>query len=398
MGDLLRLAYGALRGHRQRSMLSMLGIAIGIAAVVLLTSIGEGTRRYILGQFAQFGTHIVAINPGKQETFGVPGMMGGTTQKLTLADAAALQRVPGVELIVPMVVGQGQVEARGRSRSVAIYGVTSDMPALWKFDLGIGEFLPAGDWDREYQVAVLGPKLKEELFGPDNPLGSFVRIAGRRLRVVGVMAPKGQILGADIDDVAYVPAATALSLFNRVDLFEIDIEYSENASTERVIEDIKAILTARHAGREDYTITTQEEMLSVFGNVMNMITIAVGAIGGISLLVGAVGIMTMMWISVGERTHEIGLMKAVGAPSAAVLQLFLTEAMVLGLFGGALGVGLGLGLVGLIHLFLPALPLGTPPEYVLAALGISLATGLASGLLPARRASRMDPIEALRAE
>lgn len=398
MRDMIGLAFGALRGHRQRSILSVLGIAIGIASVVLLTSIGEGTRRYILEQFSQFGTHIIAINPGKSETFGIPGIMGGSTQKLTLADSEALKRVPGVELVVPLIYAQASVEAEGRARSVNIYGVSSDMPELWKFRVGIGSFLPAGDVERESQVAVLGPKLATELFGAESPLGRFVRISGRRLRVIGVMAPKGQILGADIDDVAYVPVATAFSLFNSAELFEIDLEYSESASTARVVADVKAILTERHAGREDYTLNTQEEMLSVFGNVMNIITLAVGAIGGISLLVGAVGILTMMWISVGERTHEIGLLKALGATSRGVLQVFMTEAVVLGLVGGLAGVGIGLGLVALIHLVLPDLPLGTPPEYVAAALAISFATGLVSGILPARRAAGMDPIEALRVE
>jgi len=398
MRDIIALAFGALARHRQRSMLSMLGIAIGIASVVMLTSIGEGTRLFILNHFSQFGTHIIAINPGKSETFGIPGLMGGTTQKLTLEDAEALKRVAGVDLVVPLVVGQGRVEALGRARSVAIYGVTSDMPKLWQFEVGIGEFLPQQDSQRESQVAVLGPKLKTEIFGTDNPLGKFVRVADRRLRVIGVMAPKGQILGVDLDDVAYMPVATAMSIFNRVDLFEIDVEYSESLPTEQVVANVKAVLTERHAGREDYTLNTQEAMLDVFGNVMNMITIAVGAIGGISLLVGAVGIMTMMWISVGERVHEIGLLKAIGATSGSVQRLFMTEAVVLGFVGGALGVGLGLGSVSLITAFVPSLPLGTPPEYIVAALVVSLLTGLISGILPARRASLMNPIDALRAE
>jgi len=398
MNETLRLAFGALTGHRQRSLLSILGISIGIAAVVLLTSVGEGTRRYILGEFSQFGTHIIGINPGKSETFGIPGVMGGTTQKLTIDDSEALERIPGVELVVPLVIGQARVEARGLGRSVFVYGVTSDMPELWRFDLGYGEFLPETDPRRASTVTVLGPKLKSELFGDENPLGEFVRIAGRRLRVVGVMAPKGQILGTDIDDVAYIPVATALSLFNMAELTEIDLSYAEGASTKRVVDDITALLTERHAGREDFTVTTQEAMLSVFGNVMDVITVSVGGIGAISLLVGAIGILTMMWISVGERTSEIGLLKALGATSHQVLGLFMAEAVVLGLAGGLLGVAGGLGLVALIRLGLPALPHGTPPEYVVAALGVSLVTGLASGILPARRAAAMDPIDALRTE
>ena len=382
MRDLFHFAMGAILGHRQRSLLSMLGIAIGIAAVVLLTSMGEGTHRFISAEFSQFGTHIIAINPGKAETFGIPGMMGGTTQKLTIDDAVALRRVQGVDRIVPIVFGQGRVEGGGRARSIMIFGVTSEMPALWKFDVGIGQFLPEGDWRRESQVCVLGAKVARELFVDQNPLGKFVRVADRRLRVIGVMAPRGAIFGQDIDDVAYVPAATALELFNRDELSEIDLEYSEAAPTARVVRDVKRILTERHGGREDYTLNTQEEMLSVMGGVMDVITMAVGAIGGISLLVGAVGILTMMWISVGERTGEIGLMKALGATSSNILRVFMAEAFVLGLLGGAFGVVLGLSSVVLIRTFVPDLPLGTPPEFVVAAFVISISTGLLAESCP----------------
>ncbi|MFT7480614.1 MAG: putative ABC transport system permease protein, partial [Gammaproteobacteria bacterium] len=187
MGDLFSLALGAILGARQRSLLSMFGIAIGIASVVLLTSMGEGTRRFISAEFSQFGTHIITIKPGKAETFGIPGMMGGTTQKLTLQDALALRRVSGVERIVPLVIGQGRVEGNGRARSVNIFGVTSETPALWSFEVGIGRFLPAGDWRRQSQVCVLGARLARELFAEGNPLGQFVRVADRRLRVIGVM-------------------------------------------------------------------------------------------------------------------------------------------------------------------------------------------------------------------
>jgi len=398
MGDLFYLAAHAIMGARLRSLLSMLGIAIGIASVILLTSMGEGTRRFISGEFSQFGTHIIGINPGKTETFGIPGMMGGTTQKLTLDDAIALKRVQGVLRVVPLVVGQGRVEGAGRARSVFVYGVTSEMPALWKFEVGVGSFLPRGDWHRESPVCVLGARLARELFVEENPLGEFVRVADRRLRVIGVMAPRGRILGQDIDDVAYVPAPTAMALFNRDELTEIDLEYSPTVVTSRLVADAKAVLTERHGGREDFTLFTQEEMLSVFGSVMDVITLAVGAIGGISLLVGAVGILTMMWISVGERTGEIGLMKALGATSQAILQVFMAEAIVLGLIGGTVGVLFGLLMVALIRTLVPDLPLGTPPEYVAASFVISFVTGLVAGILPARRAAAMDPIEALRVD
>ncbi|HEY4572786.1 MAG TPA: ABC transporter permease, partial [Thermoanaerobaculia bacterium] len=210
MRDLIRLALGAVLSHRLRSGLSMLGIGIGIASVILLTSIGEGTRRYMIGLFTQFGTNMMQITPGKSETMGIPGVLGGTTHKVTIDDALALERLPGVEEIVPVAFGAARVEANGRGRSVFIYGVTPNIPKAWKFDVRQGSFWPPGDPSRALQLAVLGPKLKRELFGEANALGQFVRIGGTRFRVIGIMASKGQFLGFDIDDAAYVPVANAL--------------------------------------------------------------------------------------------------------------------------------------------------------------------------------------------
>jgi len=395
--DLLRLALGSVLGHRLRSVLSMVGIAIGIASVILLTSIGEGTRRYMVGQFTQFGTNLIAIHPGKTQTTGLPGVFGGTTRKLTLDDALAVGRVPGVEEVVPVAFGSARMEANDRARSLFVYGVTPNVPKAWKFSVRQGGFWPAGDPQRGAQVAVLGPKAKRELFGETNALGRFVRIGGARFRVIGVMSSKGQFLGFDIDDAAYVPVASALKLFNLPEVNEIDVVYSQAALSERVERDIRRLLAERH-GSEDFSVTTQAAMLEVFDNVMNVVTMAVGAIAGISLLVGAIGILTMMWIAVGERTAEIGLARAVGATRGQVHLLFLTEAAALSTAGGTLGVLVGMGLAALLRLAIPGLPVSTPPLFVALAVGVSLATGLLSGLLPARRAAALDPIEALRAE
>jgi putative ABC transport system permease protein len=397
-GDLGSIALGAVRGHRLRSFLSMLGIAIGIAAVILLTSIGEGTRRYMIAEFTQFGTNVLAVNPGKTETAGIPGVFGGTTHKLTIDDAQSLARLPGVEKVVPVAMGQARVEAGARGRSVFVYGVTSDVPDVWKFEVRQGSFLPPGDPRRGGSVAVLGPTLKRELFGERNALGAFVRIAGMRLRVVGVMAPKGQILGIDIDDSAYVPVATAMQMFNLDELMEVDVLFSHEGLTAGVERAVRRRLTDRHAGHEDFTITTQTAMLEVFDNVMNVVTLAVAGIGAISLLVGAIGVLTMMWIAVSERIREIGLMRAVGATPEQVEHLFLLESVVVTLVGGAGGIVLGLAIAGIIRLTVPGLPVYTPFGYVLAALAVSAAAGLLSGIVPARRAAALDPVEALRGE
>ncbi len=396
--DLLRLGSGALRGHRLRSFLSMLGIAIGVAAVILLTSLGEGARRYLVNEFSQFGTNVLTVNPGKTETGGIPGIFGGTTRKLTIDDAEALARSPALETVVPIAAGQARVEGNGRGRSVAIYGATADLPEVLKFGVGQGSFLPEGDPRRGASVAVLGPRLKRELFGERNALGRFVRIAGARLRVIGVMEPKGRILGMDIDDAAYVPVATAMRLFNLEELQEIDVVFAHEGREEAAIEAVRSILIERHRGEEDFTIVSQSEMLEVFGRVMDIVTLAVAVIASISLLVGAVGIFTMMWISVGERVSEIGLMRALGATARQVQDLFLCEAILLTTVGGLAGLAFGLVVTGIVRWLLPDLPARAPIGFVLAALGVSVLVGLLSGVGPARRAATLKPIEALRAE
>ena len=398
MRELLHLATGALRAHRLRSALSMLGIGIGVASVILLTSIGEGTRVYLLSQFTQFGTNILAVNPGKSKTLGIPGVLGGTTRKLTIDDAEALERVWGVETVVPVTMGLARVEAGERGRSVSVLGATPDLPTLWRFGARQGSFWPKGDPRRGAPLAVLGPKLAHELFGERSALGELVRIAGGRFRVVGVMEPKGQMMGFDIDDVAYVPVASAMQLFDQDELFEIDLIYANAREAARVEAEVKRLLTLRHGGEEDFTVTSQEAMLDVFGKVMDVVTMAVGAIAGISLLVGATGILTMMWIAVGERTSEIGLVRALGASRAQVQGLFLAEAAILATLGGVAGVAAGLGLGWALRLAVPGLPVETPLRFVVAGLVVSVLTGLVSGVAPARRAAGLDPIEALRAE
>jgi len=396
--DLLRLSSGAMRGHPLRSALSMLGIAIGVAAVVLLTSLGEGARRYIVAQFSQFGTNVIAINPGKVETGGLPGAFGGTTRKLTIADSEALARLPSVLRVVPIAMGQARVEGGGRGRSVIVQGTTSALPEVFTFEIGQGSFLPPGDPRRGASVAVLGPTLKRELFGEANALGEFVRVAGARLRVIGIMAPKGRMLGFDIDDAAYIPVATAMRIFNLDELNEIDILFPHEGMTDSVAESARALLTERHGGKEDFTLMKQTEMLDVFGKVMDVVTLSVAVIAAISLLVGAIGIFTMMWISVGERVAEIGLMRALGATAQQVHGIFLAEAVLLTTLGGISGLVLGLAMMFIMQMILPGIPLGAPVEYVVGALVMSAVAGLVSGVSPARRAAALEPVDALRAE
>jgi putative ABC transport system permease protein len=395
--DFLRLTGGSLIAHRLRTFLTTLGIAVGIAAVMLLTSIGEGIHQFVLSEFTQFGTTIVGINPGRTTTHGASTGVFGTVRPLTIEDAQALKRLPFARAVVPFVQGNAEVEAGNRRRRTSIYGAGPEMPEAFSMYVQSGRFLPHDDPTAPRALAVLGSKLRQELFGDSNPLGQRIRVGGNRYRVIGVMEPKGTVLGFDLDDTVYIPAARGLELFNRNSLFEIDLLYKKTVKADTVVAGIKKLLIARH-GREDFTVTTQEQMLDVLGSILNILTFAVGAIGGISLLVGAIGIVTIMTIAVNERTSEIGLIRALGARRSQVLSLFLGEAVVLAAVGGIAGLLLGVGIANLLHLALPALPVHTPWFFVVAAEAVAVLIGLLAGVLPAQRAARLDPVEALRAE
>lgn len=395
--DFLSLTGGSLIAHRLRTFLTTLGIAVGIAAVMLLTSIGEGVHQFVLSEFTQFGTTIVGINPGRTTTHGASTGVFGTVRPLTIEDTEALKRLPFARAVVPFVQGNAEVEAGNRRRRTTVYGAGPEMPEAFSMHVQSGRFLPHDDPTAPRALAVLGSKLRQELFGDRNPLGQRIRVGGNRYRVIGVMEPKGTVLGFDLDDTVYIPAARGLELFNRDSLFEIDLLYKKTVKADSVVAGIKKLLIARH-GREDFTVTTQEQMLDVLGSILNILTFAVGAIGGISLLVGAIGIVTIMTIAVNERTSEIGLIRALGARRSQVLSLFLGEAIVLAAVGGIAGLLLGVGIANLLHLALPALPVHTPWIFVFTAEAVAVLIGLAAGVLPAQRAARLDPVEALRAE
>ncbi|MBT8341013.1 MAG: FtsX-like permease family protein [Desulfatitalea sp.] len=395
--DTITLSIQAVAGHRLRSFLTALGISVGIAAVVLLTSLGEGVHRYVLAEFTQFGTNLIAVMPGKTNTSGIPGGVISNVRPLSLTDVSAIERVPRIIAAVPMVQGNAAVEFDRRSRRTYVFGVGSSAREVWKMQVALGRFLPDDDPRAARAFAVLGSRVKKELFGSANPLGRRIRIGSEHYRVAGVMAAKGQMLGLDLDDAVFIPAARALSLFNLSGLMEIDLIYAAGSDSKEIARRVKQLLIARH-GAEDFSIVTQDQMLAVLGSILDVLTLAVGALGGISLLVGGVGILTIMTIAVHERTAEIGLLRALGADRRQVLMLFIGEAVALAAMGGLVGLLFGAGGAWLLGRVVPALPTYTPWHFVLLAESLAAVIGLLAGVLPARHAARLDPIEALRAE
>ena len=379
------------------SFLTGLGIAVGVGMVILLTSLGQGLQQFVVAEFTQFGTNLIAINPGRVTTMGTPLGVIGSERLLTLEDSAALEQLRHVDAVVPLVQGNAEVEANGRRRRISIYGVGSDMDRAFRMKVGSGRFLPDDNPRAARPFVVLGHTTRQELFGTENALGRRIRIGNIPSRIIGIMEPKGQILGFDMDDTVYLPTIQALDLFNRDGLMEIDILYNKNVAVEEVVAAIRRKLIQRH-GQEDFTITTQQQMLDVLGSVLDMLTAAVGALGGISLLVGCVGILTVMIIAVRERTAETGLLRALGATRRQVLFIFLAEAAVLSGLGGAAGLGLGIGAAWILHGLVPMLPVHTPWGYVLVAEILAITIGLIAGILPARHAACLDPVEALRSE
>ena len=396
--DFTKLTISSIIANRTRTRLTTLGIAIGIAAVVLLTSIGEGINRFVVTQFTQFGTNLIQIQPGKVTTMG-GGSLGAvnTVRPLSIDDALALERLPFIEAVVGFSMGNAEVEGNQRQRRTTVYGTGPDFPNAFAFRVAIGSFLPNDNPHAPRATAVLGSTMRDELFGDSNPLGRFIRIGGNRFRVIGVMESKGQMLGFDLDDTVYIPTLRAMELFNSESLLEVDLLYSDDASVDEIVASVQRLLISRH-GSDDVTIVTQQQMLDVLGSILNVLTLAVGGLGAISLVVGGIGILTIMTIAVRERTNEIGLVRALGATQQQVMTLFLAEAAVLAAIGGVAGLVLGVGGAWLLHLAVPALPVHTPLLYVLLAEAVAVIIGLLAGVLPAQRAAAMTPVDALRAE
>ncbi len=395
--DILRFARDAATGYPLRTSLSVLAMAIGVAAVVVLTALGDGARRYVVGQFSSLGSNLVIVLPGRTATggFNPANAVTRTPRDLTIDDATALLRTPAVRRIAPLVVGTSEISFGGRLREVMVAGTASSYLDVRNFKMSQGVFLPDEDWNRALPVAVIGTKIRTEIFGSEPALGQFIRLGDRRVRVIGVIAASGQGLGMNTDELVFVPVAFAQAMFNSNTLFRILIEARSRDHIEPAKRDVSALLKARHGDEEDVTVITQDAVLATFDRLLRALTAGVAGIAAISLAVAGILVMNVMLVAVTQRTGEIGLLKALGARSETIRRAFLAEAAMLSVVGAVLGYGLGQFAALVIRTLYPVFPAYPPNWAVIAALATSLGTGLLFGILPARNAARMDPVQAL---
>ena len=394
--DVFRFSTRSSSGYPLRTFLMILAMSIGVASVILLTGLGEGARRYVANEFISLGSHLLIVLPGRAETVGgPPPLLGETPRDLTIEDAVSLSRSSAIRRVAPITVGSAPVAWKGRDREVTILGSTPDLFEIRDLSMALGRFIPPGDPTRGSSVCVMGYKLKRELFGNQSPLGKWVRIGDRRFRVIGVLAKKGQSMGLDMGDVVVVPVASAQTLFNVSGLFRIMVQANGRDSVPAAKKAILNIIRERHEGEDDVTVITQDALLATFDRIFTALTLSIAGIAAISLAVAGILIMNVMLIAVSQRTTEIGLLKAIGATGRQILRLFLAESAILSLFGAAFGLVLAfLGTWALARLF-PNFPVQVPVWALAAAVAVAVATGLLFGVLPARRAAKLDPVEAL---
>jgi len=394
--DSLNYSQHALRSYPTRTALILLAMAIGVASVVILTSLGEGARHYVTNQFRTLGTHLLFILPGRSETTGgLPPLLGTSPRDLTINDAMALKQSPAIRYVAPVVLGAAPVSHGSREREVTVLGTSSDMQPVMELKILRGDFLPAGNPRIGSSVCVLGEKLYHELFEHRNPVGEWLHIGEYRYRVIGVLGSKGQTIGMDMSDAIIIPVASAQTMFNKPSLYRIMIKASHQGALDRAKKDVLRIIRLRHEGEDDVTVIRQDALIGTFDDILKTLTWVVAGIAAISLIVAGILIMNVMLVSVSQRRAEIGLLKALGAPTRQVLTLFLIEALMLSLAGGFIGLGIGFAGAGALSHWLPDFPVQIPLWSVIAALLVTLVTGLLFGMIPARQAAKLDPVIAL---
>jgi len=395
--DAVRYAFHSIERSPSRTALMLLAMTIGVAAVLLLTGLGEAARRYVTQEFASLGTNLVIVLPGRSETSGgaLGASFGGTTRDLTIDDAQAITRHPYIERVAPLVIGAAGVQYGGLEREAVVYGTTAEMQGIRRWTMSQGTFLPASDWTRATSVCVIGQVIEAELFGRDSAVGRWLRIGDSRFRVVGVLGTTGRSMGMDVESAVMVPVASSMSLFNTESLFRIMIESESADSMESVKQFTRDTIKQRHHGEEDVTVITQDAVLQTFDQIFTALTMTIGGIGAISLAVAGILIMNVMLVSVAQRTAEVGLLKAVGATPQQIVLIFLLEAALLSMIGAAIGLAIGLGGAWVITQAYPVLNMSPPVWAIVAGVVMALVTGIVFGIMPARRAAALDPVSAL---
>jgi putative ABC transport system permease protein len=395
--DLIRYTFLALRRQRFRSVMLLIAVGLGVGAVVVLTAVGEGARGYVMGEFAFLGKDTVVMFPGRKETTGgMPPITGTSARAITLDEVEVLGRtVPGVTSLAPLVIGNGPVSYESRERESIVIGTTAAFFAIRQLEIGQGSTLPNLGLSEGKPVAVIGHKLKTELFDNRRAIGQWVRLRDYRFRVIGVLTGTGDSFGADLSEAIFVPVASAQSVFNIHGLFRVMMKVRENYQIEEVKSRISDRMQELHDGELDVTVVSPDAMLSTFDDILQVLTLGVAGIAAISLVVAGILVMNVTLMSVKQRTAEIGLLKAIGAPAAQVRTLFLTEAALIATAGAMLGLLAGSLLVAAGRQLYPSIPFATPGWAMWAALGLAVGTALIFAWLPAQQAAQLEPIDAL---
>jgi putative ABC transport system permease protein len=400
LGEVLRLSVETILTNKFRSLLTMLGMVIGVFSVVTLVSLGQGAKNYVLSEFQSLGTNMIIIQPGKTEEKGAfHAPIGSAERRMTLRDVEALQkRSLNIEAVSGLVLATAEIRNGTNTSNNNVLGVNERFNEILNFQVQNGEFLSAEESVAGRRVVVLGNELSQTLFGNDYAVGRSVQINRSDFRVIGVLHRLGNKLGLDVDLLAFIPTTSSLRLFNEDRLFGIRAKASARSSVSDAVAEIKEILTERRRGEEDFTVVTQVSMMSSLGNILQVLSYLLGGIAAISMLVGGVGIMNIMLVSVTERIPEIGIRRAVGARRIDILQQFLMEALMLSVFSGLLGIGASLLLIQGLYYFYPVVDL-TPSLFVLGgAFLLSALIGVLFGVWPAYRAAKVETLEALRYE
>jgi len=394
--EALKIALHGLLSNKMRSLLTMLGVIIGVGSVITLISIGEGVKSSISSQIQGLGSNLILVTPGSGKA-GVNVSTLGAVNRLTYDDALAVERnADSVKNVAPVIESSAYIQYK-TGKTTLVSGTTESYAEVRNFSVKSGDFISRGDIRGYRPVAVIGDTVRQELFSGQNPLNKTLLINRKNYEIIGVMEKKGRTLTIDNDDRVFIPITAAESLFNTKQVSMMFIQSESPKAVSTAVDETKRIITDRHK-KMDFAVSEQKDILNAFQGITGTLTQMLGGIAGVSLLVGGIGIMNIMLVTVTERTREIGIRKSVGAKRRDIMFQFLLESMFISAFGGLLGIGAGIGGTRMLKDIVPKLPTIISPWSIGVAFLFALLVGLFFGIYPARKAARLSPIEALRYE